>query len=184
MLQAQPGAGKTTVVPLALAAAPWLAGKIIMLEPRRIAARAAARYMADQLGEAVGETVGYRVRMESRVSAATRVEIVTDGVFNRMIQDDPELSGIGAVLFDEFHERRIETDLGLALALESQAALRPDLRLLVMSATLDAAPIAALMQAPIIAVEGRSHPVERRYRPAPAGPARGGDRRHDRGGAQ
>ncbi|HLY54400.1 MAG TPA: ATP-dependent helicase HrpB [Stellaceae bacterium] len=171
VLQAPPGAGKTTVVPLALLDAPFLAGrKVVMLEPRRIAARLAARFMASSLGEAPGATVGYRVRGESRVGPRTRIEIVTDGVFTRLIQDDPELGGIGAVLFDEFHERRIESDLGLALALDAQAGLRPDLRLLVMSATLDAGPAAALMGgAPVVTAEGRAFPVDRRYRPAAPG---------------
>src|SRR5690606_15487863 len=123
-----------------------LAGKrIVVLEPRRLAARAAARRMAALVGGAVGETVGHRVRLDSRAGPGTRVLVVTDGIFTRMIQDDPSLAGIGAVLFDEIHERSLELDLGLALALESQGALRPDLRLVAMSATLDGAPIARLM---------------------------------------
>ncbi|HEV2678811.1 MAG TPA: ATP-dependent helicase HrpB [Aliidongia sp.] len=169
VLQAPPGAGKTTGVPLALLRRQWLGtAKIVMLEPRRLAARAAARRMADLLGEPVGETVGYRVRLDTRVSKRTRIEVVTDGVFTRMIQDDPGLDGIGAVLFDEFHERRLETDLGLALSLDAQGGLRPELRLVAMSATLDAGPVAALMgDAAVITSEGRAFPVEIRNLPAP-----------------
>lgn len=161
VLQTPPGAGKTTRVPLALRDQPWLAGrKIVMLEPRRLAARAAARRMAATLGEEVGATVGYRVRMDARAGPGTRIEVVTDGVFTRLIQGDQSLDGIGAVLFDEFHERSLEVDLGLALALEVQATLRPELRLLVMSATLDGGPVAHLLGgAPIIASAGRAHPV-------------------------
>lgn len=167
VLQAPPGAGKTTKVPLALLDASWLGnGKIIMLEPRRLAARAAARRMAQISGGKVGEAVGYRVRFDSKVSAATRIEVVTEGILVRMIQDDPELSGVGAVLFDEFHERSLDADLGLALALETQAALRDDLRIVVMSATLDGEPIAELMGGcPVITSEGRAYPVETRYVP-------------------
>jgi ATP-dependent helicase HrpB len=170
VLQAPPGAGKTTGVPLALLGQAWIGtAKIVMLEPRRLAARAAARRMAELLGEPVGETVGYRVRLETRVSRRTRIEVVTDGVFTRMIQDDPGLEGVGALLFDEFHERRLETDLGLALALDAQAGLRPELRLVAMSATLDAGPVAGLMgNAPVITSEGRAFPVEIRHLPAPA----------------
>jgi len=170
VLQAPPGAGKTTGVPLALRDQAWLGmGKIVMLEPRRLAARAAARRMAELLGEPVGETVGYRVRLETRVSRRTRIEVVTDGIFTRMIQVQPDLDGIGAVLFDEFHERRLETDLGLALSLDAQSGLRPDLRLIAMSATLDAGPVAALMgDAPVITSEGRAYPVEIRHLAAPA----------------
>src|SRR5690554_5391915 len=151
VLVAPPGAGKTTRVPLALLDAPWRGdGKIIMLEPRRLAARAAARRMAQTLGEAVGETIGYRVRLDTKVSAKTRIEVVTEGVFTRMILDDPELTGIAAVLFDEFHERSLDGDLGLAITLDA-SALREDLRVLVMSATLDGAKIAALLgDAPVI----------------------------------
>ena len=165
VLQAPPGAGKTTRVPLALLHEPWTAGKrIILLEPRRLAARAAARRMAEMLNEPVGETVGYRVRMESRVSSGTRIEVVTDGLFLRRLQSDPSLSDCAAVLFDEFHERGLETDLALALCREAQAALREDLRLLVMSATLEGAPIAKLLgDAPIITSEGRAFPVEIRW---------------------
>ena len=165
VLVAEPGAGKTTRVPLALLPAEWRGdGKILVLEPRRLAARAAARRMASELGEKTGETVGYRVRMESRVSAATRIEVITEGVFTRMILDDPELTGIAAVLFDEFHERSLDGDLGLAFALDVQSALRPDLRLVPMSATIDAAGVSALLDsAPVIESTGRSFPVVTRY---------------------
>jgi ATP-dependent helicase HrpB len=165
VLVAPPGAGKTTVVPLMLLGEPWLeGGKLIVLEPRRLAARAAANRMASTLGERVGETVGLRVRMESRVSARTRIEVVTEGVFTRMILNDPALEGVACVLFDEFHERSLDADLGLAFARESQSLLRRDLRVLVMSATLDVAPIRALLgDAPLIESAGRMFPVETRY---------------------
>jgi ATP-dependent helicase HrpB len=165
VLVAPPGAGKTTRVPLALLDAPWAANrKIIMLEPRRIAARASAERMAKTLGERVGETVGYRVRFGSKVSRATRIEVVTEGIFSRQILDDPELSGVAAVLFDEFHERSLDADLGLALARDAQVGLREDLRILVMSATLDGARVAKLLgDAPVISSEGRAFPVETRY---------------------
>lgn len=165
VLVAPPGAGKTTRVPLALLAAPWLRGaRIVVLEPRRIAARNAAERMAATLGEKVGQRVGIRARLASKVGPATRVEVVTEGVFTRMILDDPELAGIGAVLFDEFHERSLDADLGLALARDAQAALRPDLRLLVMSATLEAVRVATLLGgAPVIESQGRAFPVETRY---------------------
>ncbi|KZC17642.1 ATP-dependent helicase HrpB [Rhodanobacter sp. FW510-R12] len=167
VLEAPPGAGKTTQVPLALLDAPWLAGgKIVMLEPRRIAARAAAQFMAQQLGEAVGQTVGYRIRFESKVGAATRIEVVTEGILTRLIQHDPELAGIGAIVFDEFHERHLAGDLGIALARDVQATLRPDLRLLLMSATLDGERIAAWLDAPRISSPGRSFPVRIDYPPA------------------
>jgi ATP-dependent helicase HrpB len=167
VLEAPPGAGKTTQVPLALLAAAWLAGaRIIVLEPRRIAARAAAAFMAAQLGEQVGETVGYRIRFESRVGPRTRIEVVTEGILGRMIQDDPTLDGIGAVLFDEFHERHLAGDLGAALALDVQASLRPDLRLLVMSATLDGERIARWLDAPRLSSPGRSFPVSIVHSPA------------------
>jgi len=167
VLEAPPGAGKTTQVPLALLDAPWLAGqKIVMLEPRRIAARAAAQFMAQQRGEEVGRTVGYRIRFESRVSAATRIEVVTEGILTRLIQHDPELAGIGAIMFDEFHERHLAGDLGAALALEVQATLRPELRLLVMSATLDGERIAQWLDAPRISSPGRSFPVRIEHPPA------------------
>ena len=165
VLVAPPGAGKTTRVPLALLDAPWVGkGKIIVLEPRRIAARASAERMAQTLGERVGETVGYRVRFGSKVSRATRIEVVTEGIFSRQIIDDPELSGVAAVLFDEFHERSLDADLGLALARDSQMGLREDLRILVMSATLDGARVAKLLgDVPVVASEGRAFPVETRY---------------------
>jgi ATP-dependent helicase HrpB len=171
VLVAEPGAGKTTRVPLALRDAPWLAGRrIVMLEPRRLAARAAARRMAATLGEEVGGTVGYRVRGEARVSRDTRIEVVTDGLFLRRLQREPDLPGIGLVVFDEFHERGLETDLSLALALDARDAVNPDLRLLVMSATLDATAVSALLGgAPIVRSRGRSFPVAIRHleRPAP-----------------
>ncbi len=165
VLVAPPGAGKTTRVPLALLDQTFIrGGRIIMLEPRRLAARAAAERMAATLGEAVGARVGLRVRMESRVSARTRIEVVTEGVFARMILDDPSLEGVSAVLFDEFHERSLDADMGLALALDAQAGLREDLRILVMSATLDGARVASLLSdAPVIASEGRAFSVETRY---------------------
>jgi ATP-dependent helicase HrpB len=164
VLQAPPGAGKTTRVPLAMLSAGQVAGRILMLEPRRLAARAAAERMAETLGESVGETVGYRVRGEAKLSRATRIEVVTEGILTRMIQSDPELSGIGAVIFDEFHERSLNADLGLALAWEIRGALRPDLVVLVMSATLDAAPVAAMLDAaPILTSEGRAFAVETRW---------------------
>ncbi|GAB3003308.1 ATP-dependent helicase HrpB [Arenimonas maotaiensis] len=161
VLEAPPGAGKTTQVPLALRTAGWLQGrKILMLEPRRVAARAAAGFMARQLDEAVGETVGYRIRFESKVSAATRIEVLTEGLLTRRIQDDPLLEDVGAIVFDEFHERHLAGDLGLALALDIQRQLRPDLRILVMSATLDGERLAAQLDAPRLSSEGRSFPVE------------------------
>ncbi|MES2602736.1 MAG: ATP-dependent helicase HrpB [Pseudomonadota bacterium] len=165
VLVAPPGAGKTTRVPLALLDAGWIGSKkIIVLEPRRIAARAAAERMAQTLGEKVGETVGYRVRFGSKVSRATRIEVVTEGIFTRQILDDPELSGVAAVLFDEFHERSLDADLGLALARDAQQGLREDLRILVMSATLDGARVAKLLgDAPVVASEGRAFPVDTRY---------------------
>jgi ATP-dependent helicase HrpB len=165
VLQAPPGAGKTTLVPLALVDEDWLAGqRILMLEPRRLATRAAAQRIAALRGEAVGETVGYRMRMESRIGPRTRIEVVTDGILIRMLQSDPGLEGVGAVIFDEFHERSIDGDLGLALCLEAQRHLREELRLLVMSATLDEARVARLMGgAPVVTCAGRSFPVETRY---------------------
>jgi len=166
VLVAPPGAGKTTRVPLALCDARWAGeGKIIVLEPRRIAARAAAERMAQTLGEKVGESVGYRVRFGSKVSRKTRIEVVTEGIFTRQILDDPELKGIAAVLFDEFHERSLDADLGLALACDAQSGLRNDLRILVMSATLDGARVAKLLgDAPVVESEGRAYPVETRHR--------------------
>jgi len=165
VLVAPPGAGKTTRVPLALMEESWLQGrKILVLEPRRIAARAAAERMAHTLSEAVGERIGLRARMVSKSGPKTRIEVVTEGVFTRMILDDPELSGVGAVLFDEFHERSLDADLGLALALDCQSGLRDDLRILPMSATLDGARVGRLLgDAPVIASEGRAFPVETRY---------------------
>lgn len=165
VLVAPPGAGKTTRVPLALLDEPWVKqGKLLMLEPRRLAARGAAERMAATLGEEVGETVGLRVRLGSRISARTRIEIVTEGVFTRMLLDDPELTGVAGVLFDEFHERSLDADLGLALVLDAQAGLREDLRILVMSATLDGARVARLLDgAPVIESEGRAFPVDTRY---------------------
>ncbi|RMH93891.1 ATP-dependent helicase HrpB [Lysobacter pythonis] len=161
VLEAPPGAGKTTQVPLALLDADWLAGrKILMLEPRRVAARAAAGFMARQLGEPVGETVGYRIRFENKVSKATRVEVVTEGILTRLLQDDPLLEGVGAILFDEFHERHLAGDLGLALALDVQTSVREDLRLVVMSATLEGERLAGWLDAPRISSAGRSFPVE------------------------
>ena len=163
VLQAPPGAGKTTRVPLALLEA-GIKGRILILEPRRLAARAAAARMAETLGEPLGQTVGYRIRGEAKVSRATRIEVVTEGILTRRLQSDPELAGVGAVIFDEFHERSLNGDLGLALWLEVREAFRPDLCLLVMSATLDAAPVAALMgDAPIVTSEGRAFPVEPRW---------------------
>ena len=165
VLQAPPGAGKSTVVPLALLDEPWVHGKrILMLEPRRLAARAVAQRMSQTLGEAVGRTVGYRMRMDTRVSRDTRIEVVTEGVLTRMLQNDPALEGIAAVIFDEFHERSLQADLGLALVLDARENLTPDLRVLVMSATLDGEAVARLLgDAPIVTSEGRMFPVESRF---------------------
>ncbi len=164
VLAAPPGAGKTTRVPLALLDEDWAqSGKILMLEPRRIAARAAATRMAQSLGERVGETIGLRARLDVRTSKSTRIEVITEGIFTRMILDDPELSGISAVIFDEFHERSLDADLGLALALEAQEALREDLRILPMSATLDTQGLPAFLNAPLIQSDGRAHPVTTHY---------------------
>jgi len=166
ILQAPPGAGKTTRVPLALLDAAWLEGRsILMLEPRRLAATNAARYMAGQIGEAVGERVGYTIRDQRQVSARTRVEVVTEGILSRRLHNDPELMGVGLVIFDEFHERNLNSDLALALCRDSQLGLRDDLKLLVMSATLDGAPLAELLQAPLLTSEGRSYPVTINFRP-------------------
>jgi ATP-dependent helicase HrpB len=171
VLSAPPGAGKTTLVPLYLLGQSWRGdGKIILLEPRRLAARAAASRMASLLGEQVGDTVGYRMRLDVRISAKTRIEVVTEGVFARMILDDPELSGVSTVIFDEFHERSLDADFGLALALDVQSALREDLRILVMSATLDIERVAALLEhPPVIESMGRSFPIEIRHQDRPAG---------------
>ncbi|GAA4437538.1 ATP-dependent helicase HrpB [Pontibacter saemangeumensis] len=164
VLEAPPGAGKTTLVPLAMLGAGWRnGGKILVLEPRRLAARAAAQRMSDLLGEEVGQTVGYWVRMEHVVSGKTRIEVVTEGILTRLLQDDPALEGVAALIFDEFHERSLQADLGLALALDAQAVLRPDLRLLVMSATLDASTVGNWLQAPVIRSEGRQFAVETHY---------------------
>jgi ATP-dependent helicase HrpB len=172
VLEAPPGAGKTTRVPLAIDQAGLSPGRIVMLEPRRLAARAAAERMAETLGEPVGQRVGYRVRGEAKVSRETRIEVLTEGILTRMIQSDPDLPGIGCVIFDEFHERSLNADLGLALVLEIAGALRDDLVILAMSATLDAGPVAALMEAPVITAEGRAFPVETRWLDRPTGPGR------------
>ncbi|WP_425043475.1 ATP-dependent helicase HrpB [Primorskyibacter sp. S87] len=170
VLQAPPGAGKTTRVPLAMLESCLVSGRILMLEPRRLAARAAAERMAQTLGEPVGQQVGYRMRGETKVSGATRIEVVTEGILTRMLQSDPDLPGIGAVIFDEIHERSLNADLGLALSLEVAGALRDDLVLLAMSATLDAEPVSRVMQAPLVSSQGRSYPVEIRWldRPLPS----------------
>lgn len=167
VLQAPPGAGKTTKVPLAILEAGLTTGRILMLEPRRLAARTAAERMASTLGESPGQTVGYRVRGEAKISKSTRIEVVTEGILTRMLQSDPDLPGVGAVIFDEFHERSLNGDLGLAFCLEVAGALRDDLLLLAMSATLDAGPVAALMDAPIVTSDGRSYPVETRWLDSP-----------------
>ncbi len=169
VLQAPPGAGKTTRVPLAMLQAGVTPGKILMLEPRRLAARAAAERMAKTLNEPVGQTVGYRIRGVNKTSNATKIEVVTEGILTRMIQSNPDLPGIGAVIFDEFHERSLNADLGLALCLEIAGALRDDLILVVMSATLDAEPVADLIGAPIVTSQGRSFDVEARWLPKPLG---------------
>ena len=170
VLVAPPGAGKTTAVPLALLDENWLSGRrLLLLAPRRLAARTAAHRMASLLDEPVGETVGYRVRMESRVGPHTHIEVVTEGVLTRMLQGDPSLPGVGLVIFDEFHERSLDGDLGLALCRDIQGVLNENLRLLVMSATLDPAPVAALLDdAPLIRCDGRIFPVETRYVDRPA----------------
>jgi ATP-dependent helicase HrpB len=165
VIEAPPGAGKSTVVPIALLGEPWLrGGKILMLEPRRLATRAVAQRMAKTLGEKVGDTVGYRMRLETRVGPRTRIEVVTEGVFTRILQNDPALEGVAAVLFDEFHERSLHADTGLAFALDARANLAPELRLVVMSATLDGAAVARLLgDAPVVTAAGRMFPVEVRH---------------------
>jgi ATP-dependent helicase HrpB len=174
VIHAPPGAGKTTLVPPALLDEDWLGtGRIVMLEPRRLAARAAAQRMSFLRGEEVGRTIGYRTRLDTRVSAATRIEVVTEGVLTRMLQHDPTLDGYGLVIFDEFHERSLQADTGLALALHTRQLVRPDLRVLVMSATLDGTAVARLIDdAPVITSHGRQFDVETRYRPAPIGARR------------
>lgn len=181
VLEAPPGAGKTTVVPLALLGEKWLKERrVVVLEPRRLAARAAAWRMAELLGEEAGQTIGYRTRMDTRTGPATRVEVVTEGILTRLLQNDPALEGVGAVVFDEFHERSLQADLGLALTLETRAALREDLRVLVMSATLDGEEVASLLGgAPVIKSEGRTFPVEVRYLERPARPTGPAGRRKD-----
>ncbi len=170
VLSAPPGSGKTTLVPLALLDEPWLAGrKILVLEPRRLAARASARRMADLRGESVGDTVGYQVRFERKISARTRIEVITEGLLTRRLQADAELPGVGLVIFDEFHERSLDVDLALALTLDARANLNPQLRVMVMSATLDTAAVARVLGgAPVVESSGRLHPVEVRYRPVKA----------------
>ena len=188
VLEAPPGAGKSTVVPLALLDEPWVRGrKILMLEPRRLAARAVAERMAATLGETVGATVGHRMRLDTRVGPRTRIEVVTEGVLTRMLQSDPALEGVAAVLFDEFHERSLQADTGLALCLDARAALGTDLRVVVMSATLDGAAVAALLtratgaEAPVVTAAGRMYPVAVRYvgRAMPSLPAGPGARSDD-----
>jgi ATP-dependent helicase HrpB len=171
VVQAPPGAGKSTLLPLKLLDRNWLAGKrVLMLEPRRLAARMVAKRLAQNFGQEIGRTIGFRVRDEARVSRETRLEVVTEGILTRLLQDDPELSGIGAILFDEFHERSLQADLGLALALDVQASLRPDLRLVAMSATLDGQAVSALLgEAPILTSDGRLFAVETRYLPLAGG---------------
>ncbi|MGB7322051.1 MAG: DEAD/DEAH box helicase, partial [Albidovulum sp.] len=164
VLQAPPGAGKTTRVPLAILDAGFGTGRILMLEPRRLAARAAAERMAETLSEPIGQTVGYRIKGEAKVSKSTMIEVVTEGILTRMLQSDPELPGIGCVIFDEFHERSLNADLGLALTWEARQTLRPDLGIVVMSATLDAEPVAAMLDAaPVITSTGRAYPVDTRW---------------------
>ena len=170
VLTAEPGAGKTTVVPIRILEENWVDGRILVLEPRRVAARAVARRMAQLLGEDVGETVGWRTRDDRRVGPKTRIEVITEGILTRRLQNDASLPGVAAVLFDEFHERSVHADLGLALALEARETVRPDLRILIMSATIDAPAVAALLggdpgPAPIIDCPGRTFPIDVRWRP-------------------
>ena len=159
VLIAPPGAGKTTMVASALLGEPWCDGQILLLSPRRLASRAAAERIAELMGEPVGGLVGYATRMDSKQSAKTRILVLTEGIFRNRIQDDPELAGVSAVLFDEVHERSLDSDFGLALALDAQGGLRPDLRLVAMSATLDGGRFAKLMDAPVIESEGKSWPL-------------------------
>ncbi|MBI5467746.1 MAG: DEAD/DEAH box helicase, partial [Deltaproteobacteria bacterium] len=175
VIEAPPGAGKTTIVPLALLDEPWLAGgRIIMLEPRRLAARAAAARMSELLGEEAGATVGYRTRLDTMVGPSTRIEVVTEGVLTRFLQNDPSLKGIGCVIFDEYHERSLQADLGLALTIESRSVLREDLRIVVMSATIDGSEVSALLGgAPVLRSSGRTFPVTVRYMPQSPQPVRG-----------
>ncbi|WP_333660124.1 DEAD/DEAH box helicase, partial [Meiothermus cerbereus] len=175
ILQAPPSAGKSTVLPLELLGEPWLKGqKIWMLQPRRLAARNVAARMADLLGEQVGQTVGYQVRFERRVGPATRIEVLTEGILTRRLQHNPGLEGVGLVIFDEFHERSLQADLGLVLCREVQETLRQDLRLLLMSATLDGEGLGRHLGAPVLTAEGRQYPVEIRYLPKdPEGPLPG-----------
>lgn len=165
VLTAPPGSGKTTLVPLEMLNEPWLAGrKILLLEPRRLAARAAASRMAEMLGERLGESVGYRIRLESRISPQTRIEVVTEGILTRRLQQDPELNGVGLVIFDEFHERSLHADLALTLTLDMMRGLREDLRLLVMSATLEDERLVGFLQgAPLLQADGRTYPVSLHY---------------------
>ena len=171
VLTAEPGAGKTTVVPLRLLDEDWLGDRrIVVLEPRRVAARAAATRMSALLGEDVGGTVGYATRDERRTGKATRIEVVTEGILTRRLQSDPSLPGVGMVVFDEFHERHLQTDLGLAFTLDAREVLRPDLRVMAMSATIATGPIAALLGgAPVVTSAGRTFPVEIKWAPMPAG---------------
>ena len=163
VVTAPPGAGKSTLLPLTLFFDAPVAGKILMLEPRRLAARQIAERMAELLGEPVGKTVGYRIRFETRVSKDTRIEVLTEGILTRMLESDPTLEGVGVVIFDEFHERSLHSDLALALSRQAQQILRPDLRLLVMSATIDASAICEALQAPLLESHGRMYPVEILY---------------------
>jgi len=165
ILQAPPGAGKSTVLPLELVNEPWLDGKkMIMLEPRRLAARSVANRMATLKNENAGETIGYRIRFETKVTSRTRIEVVTEGILTRMIQNDNTLEGVGLIIFDEFHERSLQADLALALSLQLQKILRDDLRILIMSATLDGALLSALLgNAPVISTSGKQFPVKHHY---------------------
>ena len=164
LLSAPPGAGKSTLLPLALLEESWLSGKkIILLEPRRLAARGVAMRMAELLGEEAGQTVGYRIRFETRISKVTRLEVVTEGILTRMLQSDQALEDVGLIIFDEFHERSLHADLALALCRESQSILRPDLRLLIMSATLQLERLQQLLQCPVVTSDGKLFPVEIRY---------------------